>query len=999
MKAQTPIPQEKLEPVSAVGLPPTLVIIDSGVANYHILATGVHPNLEVAILQPEADGIEQISKLLAEKSVESKITAVHLISHGAPGSLYLGNSTLELNNISRYRPQLMQWGITHLYLYGCQVAAGDAGAEFLQQLHHISKANIAASTTVTGNQDLGGNWKLESSIGNIPPDNPLSPETLTTYPGRLDPVVLVQDIVPGLGSSSPSELTVFNNKLYFTASDGTHGEELWQYDGTTASLVQDLRPGVDNSSPSDLTIFNNQLYFTANDGIHGPELWEYDGTTASLVQDLRPGFNGAGPSGLTVFNNKLYFAAFEDISYARELYVLNAPTTSAETDTDTNIVEPLPRIAGVSITPANNYGIGQELEFIVTFSQAVTISSEVFLPLTLDTGSGVNATLVGTGESATTHTFRYTIAPGDEDLDGIKIGPELLTTDGATIVNSNGISAVLTLNNVGDTTTLLVDGIPPNAPQITPADITNGVIEGTAEPGSTVEVFRDGNAIGTTTADAEGNWTFTPETLLPEGEYYFTFTATATDAAGNVSVASTRVNVTVLYMSSDDPGTDDPGTEDPVTGDSGTDDLGTDDPVTDDPGTDDLGTDDSGTDDPGIDDSGTDDPVTDDSGTDDSGTDDPVTDDPVTDDPETDDSGTDDPVTDDPGTNDSGTDDPGTGGESSPLGIQIFGPGPASINQLLVNNPVSTPLVEVASILADVPDLSNFSITLPTLPTLEITLNNTPGNPVVIGTPEPDAINGTNEAEFIQGLGGNDQIFGLEGNDILHSNQGDDFIDAGPGDDLVHGGQGKDYIVANSGNNEIYGDVGEDTLVGGPGNDFMNGNQGNDVLFAVAGENTLHGGQGEDTLVGGTGNDVLFGDLGNDLIYAGSGNNFLYGNQGNDTLVGGDEDDVLYGGKDDDLLIGGAGNDWLFGDLGNDTLIGGAGSDRFVIRPDAGVDLIVDFTDGEDLIGLAQELTYNNLTLTQGSNGAVISVGNEVLAILNGVNIAVLDQQDFFEVV
>ncbi len=81
------------------------------------------------------------------------------------------------------------------------------------------------------------------------------------------------------------------------------------------------------------------------------------------------------------------------------------------------------------------------------------------------------------------------------------------------------------------------------------------------------------------------------------------------------------------------------------------------------------------------------------------------------------------------------------------------------------------------------------------------------------------------------------------------------------------------------------------------------------------------------------------------------------------------------------------------------SLIGGLGNDRFVIRPGAGVDFIVDFTDGEDLIGLAQGLTYNNLTLTQGSNGAVISVGNEVLAILNGVDIAVLDQQDFFEVV
>jgi hypothetical protein len=133
--------------------------------------------------------------------------------------------------------------------------------------------------------------------------------------------------------------------------------------------------------------------------------------------------------------------------------------------------------------------------------------------------------------------------------------------------------------------------------------------------------------------------------------------------------------------------------------------------------------------------------------------------------------------------------DPGTRSESSPLLIQIFGPiGPAYFSQFLANNPLSTTLVDVASILADVPDISNFSITRPTLPTLEITLNDTPENPVLIGTAEPDSIIGTNEADFIQGLGSNDQILSLDGNDTLHGNQGDDFIDAGPGDDLVHGG-------------------------------------------------------------------------------------------------------------------------------------------------------------------------------------------------------------------
>ncbi|MEG4431598.1 Ig-like domain-containing protein [Microcoleus sp. F10_A2] len=433
---------------------------------------------------------------------------------------------------------------------------------------------------------------------------------------------------------------------------------------------------------------------------------------------------------------------------------------------------------------------------------------------------------------------------------------------------------------------------------------------------------------------------------------------------------------------------DNPATDQPV-GDGDDDDLGTDEPVDDDdnPATDqqvgDDDEDDLGTDEPvgndDDDDLATDEPVGDD---DDLGTDQPVVDD------DDDDLGTDQPVVDD--------DNPAT---DQPVGDVGIIPPVSETTDFFINNPSNIFLidsVDAASILDEVPDISTFSIIIPTLPTLEAIFSSTSSSNILIGTPGAERLVGTNEAEFIQGLGGNDQIFGLDGNDILYGNQGDDFIDAGSGDDLVHGGQGNDFLLANEGNNQLYGDLGDDTLVGGPGNDFMNGNKNNDLLFAVAGNNVLHGGQGEDTLIGGSGNDVLFGDKGNDLIYAGTRNNFLFGNRGNDTLVGGDGDDVLYGGKDDDLLIGGAGNDLLIGDLGNDTLIGGSGQDRFVIRQGARVDFIVDFTDGEDLIGLAEGLTYNDLTLSQASNGALISVGNELLAILNGVDVAVLDVQDFF---
>ncbi|WP_254566337.1 putative Ig domain-containing protein [Oscillatoria sp. HE19RPO] len=207
-----------------------------------------------------------------------------------------------------------------------------------------------------------------------------------------------------------------------------------------------------------------------------------------------------------------------------------------------------------------------------------------------------------------------------------------------------------------------------------------------------------------------------------------------------------------------------------------------------------------------------------------------------------------------------------------------------------------------------------------------------------------------------------------------------------------------DLIQAIAGDNFIQELGGNDSLFGGEGHDIIQGNPGDDFIKAGNGTNWIHGGEGEDTLVGGTGVDILYGNEGNDLIYAGSGDNFLYGNQGNDTLIGGEGNDVLYGGKGDDLLIGGNEEDWLFGDLGNDILMGGEGPDRFIIRKDAGVDLIVDFTEGEDLIGLSQGLTFNDLTFNQGNNGLLIYAGDELLAILNEMDISVINPDNFFEV-
>ncbi|WP_343704762.1 Ig-like domain-containing protein [Chitinophaga sp.] len=68
-------------------------------------------------------------------------------------------------------------------------------------------------------------------------------------------------------------------------------------------------------------------------------------------------------------------------------------------------------------------------------------------------------------------------------------------------------------------------------------------LSGTAEPNSTVTIYTDGGETGTATADADGKWSFALPAALADGPY--AFTATATDAAGNVSAEPATLNIII----------------------------------------------------------------------------------------------------------------------------------------------------------------------------------------------------------------------------------------------------------------------------------------------------------------------------------------------------------------------------------------------------------------------------------------------------------------------
>ncbi|HEI9734936.1 TPA: SDR family oxidoreductase [Enterobacter cloacae] len=67
-------------------------------------------------------------------------------------------------------------------------------------------------------------------------------------------------------------------------------------------------------------------------------------------------------------------------------------------------------------------------------------------------------------------------------------------------------------------------------------DDANPTFNGSAEPGSRVDIYDNGEHIGSTIADDNGAWQFTPTTPLPEGEHHIT--TTATDEAGNTGPES-----------------------------------------------------------------------------------------------------------------------------------------------------------------------------------------------------------------------------------------------------------------------------------------------------------------------------------------------------------------------------------------------------------------------------------------------------------------------------
>ncbi len=162
---------------------------------------------------------------------------------------------------------------------------------------------VANGTLYFFAKDASGTQKFMRLSG-----SPSSAQVLATLAPPVLPV-FSQLQVPACVKDTPA---VLNGGIYFAASAGATGVELWSTDGTAGGTYQvsDINPGSGDSNPCQLTVFGNRLYFSAA-GPAGTELWASDGTSGGTVQviDIAPGTAGSYPYGLVVFNGALYFGA------------------------------------------------------------------------------------------------------------------------------------------------------------------------------------------------------------------------------------------------------------------------------------------------------------------------------------------------------------------------------------------------------------------------------------------------------------------------------------------------------------------------------------------------------------------------------------------------------------------------------------------------------------------------------------------------------------------
>jgi pectate lyase len=464
-----------------------IVFIEGNVTDVQSLAHGVRPGISVVVLDPRADGLTQ---MLAALDGRQNLTAIHVVSHGAEATLALGTLLLTPTTLTTRAPELATLGRSlasggDLLLYGCEIGAGTGGRAFVSALSQAIRAEVTASSDITGRS---GNWVLEVQSGPMHRDVAFLPAAIDAYAYDL-PAWTTEDFGPAQGQNLNLRSKTLG-RLTYSADDGivglnnasgasgfageafyynyTRQATNWiQFQSTTLSDTFKITSmNIDTrslSSTADSTFkiegFKNGSVVVSVSSIDFTALNTYgSGNSAVVLSDA----TSSGGGGLLSFGS-----AWNDIDTVRFTSLVGSGVI-AEID-NLALIDPIvpPAITSATVPADKTYAAGQVMDFTVTYDEAMTVDTSggtPYIGLTLDTGGTVHAAYLS-GSGSSTLTFRYTVATGNLDSDGVAIAAAI-TLNGGTIKNGASSDGAVTGISFPSTINVRVDAVVPSASSI-----------------------------------------------------------------------------------------------------------------------------------------------------------------------------------------------------------------------------------------------------------------------------------------------------------------------------------------------------------------------------------------------------------------------------------------------------------------------------------------------------------------------------------------------------
>ena len=255
-----------------------IIFIDKSIGDYTSLISEISGDAELIFIEPNSDGLEQIANALQGRT---GIDAIHIVSHGDSGELFLGNTTLTQESIQGEHADelaMIKAALSEdadLLIYGCNFAEGEVGRSAAEALADATGADVAASEDLTGHESLGGDWDLEFISGEV--------GTVTinaeAYEGILAPIPLSFTGVQFVDGSTV-------NDIYGQTSDGTDDRSVGD---------QYLFQNVDGANAVDAVVTITGYTWTDNlgndlsgGGVNLPTISNIDNTGAGIAEAWQP---------------------------------------------------------------------------------------------------------------------------------------------------------------------------------------------------------------------------------------------------------------------------------------------------------------------------------------------------------------------------------------------------------------------------------------------------------------------------------------------------------------------------------------------------------------------------------------------------------------------------------------------------------------------------------------------------------------------------------------